>query len=119
MSVMPIDSFEAQRFCGVPTFMRLPQAIALKDLDAAIVDLPSDSGRSAAPAVQTPEAGGPSGHETQKVFRTLHSTNFAGCDVVGVNPLYDGPGRITPLMAATVMAEFLGLLASKPIFASG
>lgn len=44
MSVLPIDSLETPRFCGVPTFMRLPQATSLKDLDAAIVGLPSDSG---------------------------------------------------------------------------
>ncbi|ADH87514.1 agmatinase [Ancylobacter novellus DSM 506] len=44
MSVLPIDSLETPRFCGVPTFMRLPQATTLKGLDAAIIGLPSDSG---------------------------------------------------------------------------
>jgi len=44
MSVLPIDSLETPRFCGVPTFMRLPQATALEGLDAAIIGLPSDSG---------------------------------------------------------------------------
>lgn len=44
MSVLPIDSLETPRFCGVPTFMRLPQATTLKGLDAAILGLPSDSG---------------------------------------------------------------------------
>ncbi|MDQ0474585.1 agmatinase [Labrys wisconsinensis] len=44
MSVLPIDSLETPRFCGVPTFMRLPQATSLAGLDAAIIGLPSDSG---------------------------------------------------------------------------
>jgi agmatinase len=68
---------------------------------------------SAAPAVQTPEAGGPSAHETLKILRALHGINLVGCDVVEANPLYDGPGQITSLLAATVLAEFLGLLASR------
>ena len=68
---------------------------------------------SAAPAVQTPEAGGPTARETLKLLRSLHGINLVGCDVVEVNPLYDGPGQITALLAATVMAELLALLASR------
>lgn len=41
MSVLPVDSLETPRFCGVPTFMRLPQATPRKNLDAAIIGLPS------------------------------------------------------------------------------
>jgi arginase family enzyme len=44
MSVLPVDSLSTPRFCGVPTFMRLPQAASLDGLDAAIIGLPSDSG---------------------------------------------------------------------------
>lgn len=66
---------------------------------------------SAAPGVQTPEAGGFSAHETLSMLRKLHGINLAGCDVVETNPLYDGPGQITSLLAATVMAELLALLA--------
>src|ERR1700733_7922724 len=44
MSVLPIDSLETPRFCGVPTFMRLPLATTLEGIDAAIIGLPSDSG---------------------------------------------------------------------------
>ncbi|QIB33569.1 agmatinase [Ancylobacter pratisalsi] len=44
MSVLPTDSLASPRFCGVPTFMRLPQATTLEGLDAAIIGLPSDSG---------------------------------------------------------------------------
>jgi arginase family enzyme len=33
--------------------------------------------------------------------------------VVETNPLYDGPGQITALLAATVMTELLALLADE------
>ena len=68
---------------------------------------------SAAPAVQTPEMGGPTARETLTLLRLLHDINLVGCDVVEVNPLYDGPGQITALLAATVMAELLALLAAR------
>ena len=44
MSVLPVNSLDTPRFCGVPTFMRLPQATSLHGLDAAVIGLPSDSG---------------------------------------------------------------------------
>ena len=44
MTALPIDSLRTPRFCGVPTFMRLPIATTLTGLDAAIIGLPSDSG---------------------------------------------------------------------------
>jgi agmatinase len=44
MTVLPIDSLRTPRFCGVPTFMRLPLAASLAGLDAAVIGLPSDSG---------------------------------------------------------------------------
>jgi agmatinase len=68
---------------------------------------------SAAPAVQTPEAGGPTARETLQIIRALHDIDLVGCDVVEANPLYDGAGQITALLAATVMAEFMALLASR------
>ncbi|MBO9127301.1 MULTISPECIES: agmatinase [unclassified Rhizobium] len=74
---------------------------------------------SAAPAVQTPEAGGPTARETLQILRALHDINLVGCDVVEANPLYDGPGQITALMAATVMAELMALLASQRAQAKG
>ncbi|MFS2151887.1 agmatinase [Rhizobium sp. Rhizsp42] len=74
---------------------------------------------SAAPAVQTPEAGGPTARETLQILRALHGINLVGCDVVEANPLYDGPGQITALMAATVMAELMALLASQRAQAKG
>ncbi|MEK1898893.1 agmatinase [Rhizobium sp. 768_B6_N1_8] len=74
---------------------------------------------SAAPAVQTPEAGGPTARETLQILRALHAINLVGCDVVEVNPLYDGPGQVTALLAATVMAELMALLASQRAKAKG
>lgn len=49
MSVLPTNSLETPRFCGVPTFMRLPMATDLSVLDAAIIGLPSDAGARFAP----------------------------------------------------------------------
>jgi agmatinase len=44
MSVLPVNSLETPRFCGLPSFMRLPLATSLAGLDAAIIGIPSDSG---------------------------------------------------------------------------
>jgi agmatinase len=66
-----------------------------------------------APGVQTPECGGPSARESLNLLRSLSGINLVGCDVVEVNPLYDGPGQITALLAATVMAELLALIAAE------
>ncbi len=65
-----------------------------------------------APGVQTPEAGGPSARETLALLRTLRPMRLVGADVVEINPAYDGPGQITSLLAATVAAEILALIAA-------
>lgn len=70
---------------------------------------------SAAPAVQTPEVGGPSARETLGLLRALSNIHLVGCDVVEVNPLYDGPSQITALLAATIMTELLALIASNRV----
>ncbi|WP_246644726.1 agmatinase [Rhizobium laguerreae] len=88
----------ARRVAGKPVFI---------SFDMDFVD------PSAAPAVQTPEAGGPTARETLQIIRALHGINLVGCDVVEANPLYDSTGQITALLAATVMAEFLAFLASR------
>lgn len=62
-----------------------------------------------APAVQTPEAGGPSARETLDLLRRLHGIRLVGCDVVELNPMFDQPAQTTALIAATVMAELLAL----------
>ena len=40
----PSDSLALPRFCGVATFMRLPQAASADGLDVAVLGLPSDNG---------------------------------------------------------------------------
>ncbi len=69
---------------------------------------------ASAPGVQTPEAGGPTAREALRLLRLLRPMRLCGADVVETNPLYDGPGQVTALLAATVAAEILALLASGP-----
>ncbi|MFK8253234.1 agmatinase [Ancylobacter terrae] len=88
----------AERTAGRPAFLTF-------DLD--FVD------PAAAPAVQTPEAGGPSARETLDLLRRLKGINLVGADVVELSPGFDGPGQITALLAATVMAELLALHAES------
>lgn len=88
----------AERTAGRPTFITF-------DMD--FVD------PAFAPGVQTPEAGGPSAREALLLLRALKGINMVGCDVTEISPMYDGPGQITALLGATVMAELLALLASE------
>ena len=64
-----------------------------------------------APGVQTPEAGGPSARDVLRLLRSLRGLDLAGADVVEMNPNYD-PGQISALLAATVVAEILALIAA-------
>jgi agmatinase len=64
-----------------------------------------------APAVQTPEAGGPSAREALDLLRRLDGLDLVGCDVVELSPLFDQPAQITALFAATVLSELLALKA--------
>jgi agmatinase len=70
---------------------------------------------ASAPGVQTPEAGGPTAREALMIVRALRGLSVAGADVVETNPLYDGPGQVTSLLAATVAAEFLALIAAAKV----
>lgn len=70
---------------------------------------------ASAPGVQTPEAGGPTGREALMLVRALSGLSVAGADVVETNPLYDGPGQVTSLLAATIAAEFLALIAAEKV----
>lgn len=65
-----------------------------------------------APGVQTPEAGGPSASEVLRFLRRLPALEIVGADVVETNPLYDGPGQITALLAATVASEIIANVAA-------
>ncbi|MCP5150563.1 MAG: agmatinase [Ectothiorhodospiraceae bacterium] len=68
---------------------------------------------ASAPGVQTPEAGGPTAREILSMIRALTGFEIVGADVVETNPLYDGPGQVTALLAATVAAEVLALIALR------
>ena len=63
-----------------------------------------------APGTGTPEVGGFSSREAQKLVRGLAGLQIVGCDVVEVYPAYD-PAAITAFLAASVAHEFLSLLA--------
>jgi arginase family enzyme len=46
-----------------------------------------------------------------RLIRSLRGLDLAGADVVEMNPNYD-PGQISALLAATVVAEILALIAA-------
>lgn len=68
---------------------------------------------SAAPAVETPEVGGPTARETLAILRAMRGLNVVGCDVVEITPTYEGAAQITSLLGATVMAEFIAIIAES------
>lgn len=63
-----------------------------------------------APGTGTPEIGGLASWQAQAILRRLRGLCFAGMDVVEVAPAYD-VSEITALAAATVVWEYLALLA--------
>lgn len=64
------------------------------------------------PGTGTPEIGGITTLEAQKLLRGLRGLNYIGADVVEVAPNYDTTGN-TALVAATLMYEILCLIAEK------
>jgi arginase family enzyme len=66
-----------------------------------------------APGTGTPEVGGLTSHEAQRLVRGLGGLTLTGCDIVEVAPPFDGPGQITSLLAANLAFEFLCVLASR------
>ena len=64
-----------------------------------------------APGTGTPEVGGASTADAQRLLRSLAGMSFAGFDVVEVSPPYDGPGQQTALAAANIAYEMLALTA--------
>lgn len=66
-----------------------------------------------APGTGTPEVGGLTSYEALALVRGLRGLDLVGGDVVEVSPLYDGPGQITALLAATLLFELLCLLAAQ------
>jgi guanidinopropionase len=65
-----------------------------------------------APGTGTPEIGGYSTHEAQRMIRGLRGVNLVGADVVEVAPPFDTSGA-TALVGATLMYEILCLLAES------
>lgn len=43
-TLLPEDSLKTPRFCGIPTFMRLPHTRTLDGVDVAVVGIPFDTG---------------------------------------------------------------------------
>ncbi|WP_181708657.1 agmatinase [Chthonobacter rhizosphaerae] len=64
-----------------------------------------------APGTGTPEFGGLHPWQVQAIMRRLGGLDFVGMDVVEVSPAYD-VSEITALAAATVVWDYLALLAS-------
>jgi agmatinase len=66
-----------------------------------------------APGTGTPEVGGLTSHDAQRLVRGLAAVRLVGGDVVEVAPIFDGPGQITALLAANLMFEFLCAVARQ------
>jgi guanidinopropionase len=62
-----------------------------------------------APGTGTPEVGGYSTVEAQRMIRGLRGLNLVGADVMEVSPPFDSAG-ITALTGATMMFELLCVL---------
>jgi agmatinase len=60
-----------------------------------------------APGTGTPEVGGLTSHDAQRLVRGLAGLSLVGGDIVEVAPLFDGPGQITSVLAANLLFEFL------------
>lgn len=65
-----------------------------------------------APGTGTPEIGGFSTHEAQRMLRALEGLDIRGGDVVEVSPPFD-PTGVTALVGATVMFELLCVMANS------
>lgn len=65
-----------------------------------------------APGTGTPEIGGITTIEAQRLLRGLRGLDLVGADVVEVSPPFD-PGGSTALVAATMMYELLCLLCER------
>jgi agmatinase len=65
-----------------------------------------------APGTGTPEVGGLASWQAQAILRRLSALQFVGMDVVEVAPAYD-VAEITALAAATMVWEYLALLAER------
>ena len=60
-----------------------------------------------APGTGTPEIGGLTSHDAQRLVRGLAGLSLVGGDIVEVAPQFDGPGQITSVLAANLLFELL------------
>ena len=67
-----------------------------------------------APGTGTPEPGGLTTLEAQRMIRELGSLDFVGADLVEVSPPFDTSG-ITSITAATILFELLCVLAQARV----
>jgi len=65
-----------------------------------------------APGTGTPEIGGLTTHEAQRMVRGLRGLNMTGADLVEVSPPFDASGA-TALVGATLMWEMLCLMSEQ------
>ena len=65
-----------------------------------------------APGTGTPVCGGLSSWQARRIVRGLHPIDFVGMDLVEVAPAYD-VGEITALAGATLMLDFICLVAAR------
>jgi arginase family enzyme len=66
-----------------------------------------------APGTGTPEVGGLTSHEAQRLVRGLAGLNIVAADLVEVSPPFDGPGQITSVLAANLLFEMLCVMAVR------
>jgi agmatinase len=67
---------------------------------------------SVAPGTGAPEVGGLYPREVLGILRRLAGLDFAGIDLVEVNPLFDA-ANMTSILAANLVFEFITLLAIR------
>lgn len=122
----PITGSVSPRFAGVATLMRLPIMRALaKNRPVGIVhfDAHTDTWDGYfggfkythavyAPGTGTPEIGGLTTLEAQRMVRALRGLNIVGGDVVEVSPPFDQSGN-TAMVGATMAFEILCVLADS------
>ncbi len=95
---------------GLPAVVRAIHAVARGPV---YVTLDIDAADPAfAPGTGTPEIGGFTSYELQRLVRGLRGLDLVGFDLVEVSPPFDH-GGITAILAANLAFEFLSLLAVK------
>jgi agmatinase len=72
-----------------------------------------------APGTGTPEVGGLTSHQAQRLVRGLAGLPIVGADLVEVAPPFDGPGHITSVLAANLLFELLSLIAGHKLRGAG